>query len=239
MHEVGLLPYISGLHHKDNATQSAQAAVSSHCSWNPNRGPLQTFLRAGPLMPVVNGQNHGKIQVTQYASCIHRLWKGSSCSLPTKPSLHAAIEARIDCLLVILSQSVTDRTRWAIFSPSSHLHQFSDIIIHHRRLSRTMSYGHGAFGAPRNRVTDWAPTPISTSFGAEEIGWQALGPAIACTILATTVVVLRWYTRYRLAQCTGVDDIVILFSMVCAHGKPLNRPRLTNYSRHSHGVCAP
>ena len=186
-----------------------------------------------------NGQNHGKIQVTQYASCIHRLWKGSSCSLPTKRSLHAAIEARIDCLLVILSQSVTDRTRWAIFSPSSHLHQFSDIIIHHRRLSRTMSYGHGAFGAPRNRVTDWAPTPISTSFGAEEIGWQALGPAIACTILATTVVVLRWYTRYRLAQCTGVDDIVILFSMVCAHGKSFNRPRLTRYSRRSHGVCAP
>jgi len=65
-------------------------------------------------------------------------------------------------------------------------------------------------------VTDWAPTPISTSFGAEEIGWQALGPSIACATLATIVVASRWYTRYRLARCIGVDDVIILFSMMLA-----------------------
>ena len=52
MHENGLLPYSPGLHHKYNATQSAQAAAHSHCPWNPNRGPLQTFSWAGPLMSV-------------------------------------------------------------------------------------------------------------------------------------------------------------------------------------------
>lgn len=68
----------------------------------------------------------------------------------------------------------------------------------------------------QNNTADWAPTPISTSFGAEEIGWQALGPAIACTIIATTFVTLRWYTRSRLAHCLGLDDVVILFSIVSA-----------------------
>lgn len=63
---------------------------------------------------------------------------------------------------------------------------------------------------------DWAPTPIDTHFGAREIGWQALGPALGCSVLATIVVTLRWYTRCRLAQCVGVDDLVILLSLVCA-----------------------
>lgn len=133
---------------------------------------------------------------------------------------------------------VKDRTRWTVSSSSSHLYQSSDIIRHHHWPSRTMSYGHGAFGAPRNRVTDWAPTPISTSFGAEEIGWQALGPAIACTTLATIVVASRWYTRYRLARCIGVDDVVILFSLVRAHGKATQQPWLTGYFRRLHGACA-
>ena len=53
-------------------------------------------------------------------------------------------------------------------------------------------------------------------FGANDIGWQALGPAIACTLLATLVVAARWFTRYRLAQCIGLDDYVILLSLVCS-----------------------
>lgn len=77
-----------------------------------------------------------------------------------------------------------------------------------------MSLSHGVSANSHDKVTDWAPTPISTKFGAEEIGWQALGPAIACTTLATTVVTLRWYTRCYLARCLGVDDIVILLSIV-------------------------
>lgn len=51
-------------------------------------------------------------------------------------------------------------------------------------------------------------------FGARDIGWQALGPAIACAILSTAVVGLRWYTRARLVRCLGWDDCVILLSLV-------------------------
>lgn len=51
-------------------------------------------------------------------------------------------------------------------------------------------------------------------FGARDIGWQALGPAIACAILSTAVVGLRWYTRARLVRCLGWDDYVILLSLV-------------------------
>ncbi|KAK5133893.1 hypothetical protein LTR08_007122 [Meristemomyces frigidus] len=49
---------------------------------------------------------------------------------------------------------------------------------------------------------------------AQDIGWQALEPAIAFTILSTAVVVLRWYTRYRLVRCVGWDDYVILLSLI-------------------------
>ena len=58
-------------------------------------------------------------------------------------------------------------------------------------------------------------SPDAAHFGAQDIGWQALGPAVAFTILAGTVVSLRWYTRSRLAQCVGSDDYVILLSLVC------------------------
>lgn len=51
-------------------------------------------------------------------------------------------------------------------------------------------------------------------FGAKDIGWQALGPAIGCTVLSTAVVGLRWYTRCRLVRCVGWDDYVILLSLV-------------------------
>ncbi|KAM0723888.1 hypothetical protein Q7P37_000878 [Cladosporium fusiforme] len=69
-------------------------------------------------------------------------------------------------------------------------------------------------GPNDTQIADWAPTPISTNFGAKEIGWQALGPAIGCSALATIVVTLRWYTRCRLTLCMGVDDFVILLSLI-------------------------
>jgi len=56
--------------------------------------------------------------------------------------------------------------------------------------------------------------PEDAHFGAARIGWQALGPTIAITTLATCVVVLRWYTRFRIVRCAGVDDFVIFLSMV-------------------------
>ena len=51
-------------------------------------------------------------------------------------------------------------------------------------------------------------------FGAKDIGWQALGPAIACTVLATAVIAARWYTRWKLVRCVGLDDYVIILSLV-------------------------
>lgn len=51
-------------------------------------------------------------------------------------------------------------------------------------------------------------------FGANDIDWRALGLAIAFTLLATTIVSARWFARHRLAQCVGLDDYVILLSLV-------------------------
>ena len=50
--------------------------------------------------------------------------------------------------------------------------------------------------------------------GVGDISWQALGPATACTFLSVAVVAMRWYTRYKLASCVGLDDYVILLSVV-------------------------
>ena len=49
---------------------------------------------------------------------------------------------------------------------------------------------------------------------AYKLGWQALGPSVACTALSTTVVAARWYTRRKLSQCVGLDDYVIVLSLV-------------------------
>jgi len=59
-------------------------------------------------------------------------------------------------------------------------------------------------------------TPEEAHFGADNIGWQALGPALGCTLLASIVVGARWYSRRTIARCLGVDDYVILLSMVCS-----------------------
>ncbi|KAK0356747.1 hypothetical protein LTR59_000971 [Friedmanniomyces endolithicus] len=56
----------------------------------------------------------------------------------------------------------------------------------------------------------------SAHFGADDIGWQALGPAIACVTASTCVVALRWYTRCRIVRCLGWDDYVILLSLLLA-----------------------
>jgi hypothetical protein len=57
-------------------------------------------------------------------------------------------------------------------------------------------------------------TADTAHFGVHDIGWQALGPAVACTALSTAVVAIRWYTRCKLARCLGLDDYVILLSVV-------------------------
>lgn len=62
---------------------------------------------------------------------------------------------------------------------------------------------------------DAQPTsPTAAHFGAGDIGWTALGPAIAFSLVATLVVALRWYTRSRLVRIIGLDDYVILLSLV-------------------------
>ncbi|KAK5728461.1 hypothetical protein LTR15_001597 [Elasticomyces elasticus] len=58
--------------------------------------------------------------------------------------------------------------------------------------------------------------PRVPHFGIHDMGWQALGPTIACVFVSTCVVALRWYTRCRLVRCVGWDDYVILLSMVLA-----------------------
>ena len=65
-----------------------------------------------------------------------------------------------------------------------------------------------------SRNFDNASGPEKAHFGAGDIGWQALAPALGCSLLATLVVAARWYSRAKLARCLGVDDYVILLSLV-------------------------
>jgi len=61
------------------------------------------------------------------------------------------------------------------------------------------------------------PPPASSVTVAEapsDIGWQALGPAIACTILAVIVVMLRWYIRLSLTRRVGLEDYLITVALV-------------------------
>lgn len=61
------------------------------------------------------------------------------------------------------------------------------------------------------------PPPASSVTAAEApsgIGWQALGPAIACTILAVIVVMLRWYIRLSLTRRVGLEDYLITVALV-------------------------
>lgn len=58
-------------------------------------------------------------------------------------------------------------------------------------------------------------SPTAVEFGAGDVGWQALGPAIVLTVASSVVVALRWYTRCKLVRCVGFDDYIILLSLVC------------------------
>lgn len=66
----------------------------------------------------------------------------------------------------------------------------------------------------RAHAFDTATAPEDAHFGANDIGWQALAPALACSILASIIVAARWYSRCCLARCVGMDDYVILLSLV-------------------------
>ena len=63
-------------------------------------------------------------------------------------------------------------------------------------------------------LTSPPQSALTETFGAIDIGWEALGPAIACTALATLTVALRWYTRCKIVRCVGTDDIIVLLSLV-------------------------
>ncbi|KAM3417296.1 hypothetical protein BST61_g5552 [Cercospora zeina] len=59
------------------------------------------------------------------------------------------------------------------------------------------------------------PASAATAhFGAGNLGLNALIPAVLCTVFATTVVLLRWYTRCKIVHCIGLDDYVILLSLL-------------------------
>ena len=47
------------------------------------------------------------------------------------------------------------------------------------------------------------------------ISWGILGPTMAVTILATLVVLSRLWTRLMITRATGLDDVVIVLSLVC------------------------
>lgn len=57
-------------------------------------------------------------------------------------------------------------------------------------------------------------SPAGVHFGVRDIGWQALGPAIAFSVLSTAVVAVRYYTRRKIVRCVGCDDYVIMLSLV-------------------------
>lgn len=61
-------------------------------------------------------------------------------------------------------------------------------------------------------------------FGAEDVGWQALGPAIACVWLATCAVAARWFSRLHLARCVGLEDYVIVLALVRIAQRFTQRP---------------
>ena len=61
------------------------------------------------------------------------------------------------------------------------------------------------------------PLPASSVIAVEApsgSGWQALGPAIVCMILAVIVVALRWCTRLSLTRRVGLEDYLITVALV-------------------------
>ncbi|EME43579.1 hypothetical protein DOTSEDRAFT_174493 [Dothistroma septosporum NZE10] len=63
-------------------------------------------------------------------------------------------------------------------------------------------------------INEQPTSATAVHFGAGDIGWTAFGPSIGLSLLATVIVVLRWYTRARLVRIVGLDDWVILISLL-------------------------
>lgn len=55
---------------------------------------------------------------------------------------------------------------------------------------------------------------LSADLAPQDLGWQALAPTVVCVVVATFVVASRWYARCKLARCVGLDDWMILISLV-------------------------
>jgi len=128
MHEDGLLAYILRLHHKDNAIQAVQAAANSPCSWESNRGPLQTFLRARPLTSVVKDRAMAN---PHYAIRNLHLRLSTGDHAPFQQSHRCMLQSTLASTACLPSFLVRDRTRWVASSLSTHLYPSSGIITHH------------------------------------------------------------------------------------------------------------
>lgn len=59
------------------------------------------------------------------------------------------------------------------------------------------------------------PSDIRADIEPLNIGWLALGPAIAFCSIAMLIVLARWYTRLSLVRAAGKEDILISTSIVC------------------------
>ncbi|CZT21790.1 uncharacterized protein RCC_07656 [Ramularia collo-cygni] len=57
-------------------------------------------------------------------------------------------------------------------------------------------------------------SPTAVEFEDGDVGWQALGPAIALTTVSSVVVGLRWYARCKIVRRVGLDDYIILISLI-------------------------
>jgi hypothetical protein len=55
---------------------------------------------------------------------------------------------------------------------------------------------------------------VTVAEAPSDIGWQGLGPVIACTVLAVIVVMLRWYIRLSLTRRVGLEDYLITVALV-------------------------
>lgn len=88
-----------------------------------------------------------------------------------------------------------------LLSQSKYCFSTGDYIMHIRQTNRSHTF-------------DESTSPEEAHLGADDIGWQALAPALGCTSLATIIVAARWYSRSKIARCVGIDDYVILLSLV-------------------------
>jgi hypothetical protein len=55
---------------------------------------------------------------------------------------------------------------------------------------------------------------VLSAKGPADIGWHALGPAIALTAMAFATVVLRWYSRAIITRRVGLEDTLITLALL-------------------------